>query len=76
MDPLLEFQQHLTRRHFLGATGVGMGSLAMAGLLGDSMAVADTTSHFTPRAKRIIYIHLAGSPPQHDLYFQYILLHR
>ena len=67
MDPLLEFQQHLTRRHFLGATGVGMGSLAMAGLLGDSMAVADTTSHFTPRAKRIIYIHLAGSPPQHDL---------
>ena len=67
MDPRLEFQQHLTRRHFLGATGVGMGSLAMAGLLGDSMAVADTTSHFTPRAKRIIYIHLAGSPPQHDL---------
>ena len=67
MDPLVEFQQHLTRRHFLGATGVGMGSLAMAGLLGDSMAVADTTSHFTPRAKRIIYIHLAGSPPQHDL---------
>ena len=67
MDPLLEFQQHLTRRHFLGATGVGMGSLAMAGLLGESMAVADTTSHFTPRAKRIIYIHLAGSPPQHDL---------
>ena len=67
MDPLLEFQQHLTRRHFLGATGVGMGSLAMAGLLGDSMAMADSTSHFTPRARRVIYIHLAGSPPQHDL---------
>ena len=60
----------MTRRHFLGTTGIGMGSLAMASLLGDVPALAETgsgSSHFAPRAKRIIYIHLAGSPPQHDL---------
>ena len=71
MNPLLEIQQHMTRRHFLGTTGIGMGSLAMAGLLGESTVAASdlaASAHFTPRAKRIIYIHLAGSPPQHDLF--------
>ena len=70
MNPIHEIQQHMTRRHFLGTTGIGMGSLAMASLLGDVPALAETgsgSSHFAPRAKRIIYIHLAGSPPQHDL---------
>lgn len=68
--------QHQTRRHFLQAGTTGLGTLALASLLGNtSQATQDRDKplaprqpHFPARAKNVIYLHMAGSPPQHDLF--------
>ncbi len=63
-----------TRRHFLRQSTAGLGGIALAGLLGGENApaaeapLAVKPSHFPPRAKRVIYLHLTGSPPNLDLY--------
>ncbi|MBQ72838.1 MAG: sulfatase, partial [Planctomycetaceae bacterium] len=67
-----------TRRAFLGKLGTaGVGALGLAwatgqadggGLLpgmGDQFDLR--RPHFAPTARRIIYLHMAGSPPHHDL---------
>jgi hypothetical protein len=33
-------------------------------------------AHFAPRAKRVIYLHMSGSPPQHDLFDHKPMLNR
>ncbi|MFO1019193.1 MAG: DUF1501 domain-containing protein [Planctomycetales bacterium] len=64
-----------TRRRFLGACGMGLGQLA----LGEMLRADTTTSrgvnplspkapHFAAKAKRVIYLDMAGAPPQHDLF--------
>ena len=58
----------LTRRHFLGNLTQGIGALAFASLLGRESAANTRPPHFAPRAKRVIYLHMAGSPPQLDLF--------
>jgi hypothetical protein len=69
----------ITRRHFFGRCATGIGSLALASLLnervfaGRTPPVADNPlaprdPHFEPRARRAIYIHMAGSPSQLDLF--------
>ncbi len=75
-----EFKQYLqarTRRHFLQNTGIGLGSIALASMLGDQTAAAsrEVTNplavkqpHFAPKAKRVIYLHMTGSPPNLDLF--------
>ena len=68
--------QHQTRRHFLQSGTAGLGGLAMASLMGNSGSAATRTDdplaardpHFPARAKNVIYLHMAGSPPQHDLF--------
>ena len=62
------------RRIFLRATGLGLGSLALGGLLraGDQptnpfRGVLDRP-HFAPKAKRVIYLFMAGGPSQLDLF--------
>lgn len=70
--------QTQTRRHFLKTGSLGLGAAALASLAGDSANAASTAGvvnplsskqpHFTPRAKRVIYIHLTGSPPILDLF--------
>ncbi len=59
----------ITRRHFLGATGLG--GIALASLLGDTKPVVGGLPglpHFAPKAKRIIYLHQSGAPSQIDLF--------
>jgi hypothetical protein len=74
MDPFREawmtHHQFMTRRHFLGRCAGGLGAAALGVLLGGraSASVAADAPHFAPRARRVIYIHLAGSPPQQDLF--------
>jgi len=78
MNPYLENRLNVTRRHFLGQTGFGIGSLALASLLGkDASAgedrwrdnpLAQREPHFRPTAKRVIYLHMAGSPPVLDMF--------
>src|SRR5262245_39437810 len=73
----------ITRRHFFGQLRNGVGLIAFASLLGagDRRALAGPPGaspalgplfsarlpHFAPRAKRVVYMHMAGSPPQQDL---------
>jgi hypothetical protein len=64
--------QAITRRHFLGKMSASFGGVALAGLLNDALFASTdergrTVPHFKPRAKRVIYLHMAGSPSQHDL---------
>ncbi len=59
----------ITRRHFFGASGLGIGHLALGSLLerdGWAAAAANAT-HFAPKAKRIIYLFMAGAPSQFEL---------
>ena len=72
-----ELLQHVTRRQFLKGTSLSLGSLALASLLGrDARPEAARTvnplavkpPHFAPKATRVIYIHLTGSPPNLDLF--------
>ena len=82
-DPLEEYLRNLTRRRFFGAMGstlgASLGVTALGGLLEqDAMASMATTddashvlrnlSHYAPRAKRVIYMHMEGAPSQIDLF--------
>ncbi len=69
--------QAITRRHFFRNCQVGIGGMALASLLGressanpaqDVDPLAVRSPHFAPKAKRVIYLHLAGSPPHLDLF--------
>ena len=76
--------QQQTRRYFFDQCGVGVGSMALANLLSDSSrgATADAThetnaandplapkpTHFPARAKRVIYLFMAGGPSQLDMF--------
>jgi uncharacterized protein (DUF1501 family) len=78
MDPFTEKSLLINRRHFFGrmATGIGtaaLGSLLnpalLAGLTGETKRYGNLAGlpHFTPKAKRIIYLFMAGGPSQIDL---------
>lgn len=53
-----------TRRQFFRQGARGLGGLALASL----GANANTLPHFAPKAKRAIYLHMVGAPPQMDLF--------
>ncbi len=62
----------LTRRQLLSRLAGGFGSVALAGMLSDS-AQAETVGavrrpHFTPRARRIIFLFMNGGPSQVDTF--------
>ncbi len=70
---MLDHLQHRTRRQFLQHGSLGIGGLALSQLMGGNAFAGDTptaqrASHFAPKAKSVIYLHMAGSPPQHDLF--------
>ena len=73
--------QHQTRRHFLKTSQYGLGTMALAGLLGNTAGaapsapplkaddpLAERAAHHHGQAKQVIYIHLTGSPPHLDLF--------
>lgn len=76
MDPLNTYLEQRTRRYFLKDASLGLGSLALAGLLGSDARSAPISDdplqikqpHFQPKAKRVIYLHMTGSPPNLDLF--------
>jgi uncharacterized protein (DUF1501 family) len=62
-----------TRRQFFGRGAKGLGSLALLSLLAERQAKAETKPaiggipglpHFAGKAKRAIYLHMLGAPPQ------------
>ena len=72
---------NLTRRHFLGGSTAGLGAAALGQLLAaDSWAaggnqvakivqpLAAKQPPLPAKAKSVIYLHMAGSPPQQELF--------
>lgn len=69
----------LTRRHFFSRCGVGLGSIALASLIdrnaaraggstGLNQPLAPRATHFRARAKKVIYLFMAGGPSQLELF--------
>src|SRR6516164_3352038 len=67
----------MTRRHFLKQCPVGLGAIALTTMLDRETQAAATKSdnplsrkqpHFAGKAKHVIYLHMAGSPPHLDLF--------
>src|SRR6185369_1484340 len=68
MNPFIASQWHRTRRHFLKNTGLSLGAMALASLEAKgNEPLAPRPPHFAAKAKRVIYLHMAGSPPHLDL---------
>src|SRR5580765_3164655 len=74
-----EYARLTTRRWFFRQCGVGLGSIALGSLLNPQSAragkapsankpLAPHEPHFKPRAKRVIFIFMAGAPSQLDLF--------
>ena len=67
-----------TRRHFFHDCGVGLGSIALASLLEQDSAhaapvtapspLAPKPTHFPAKAKRVIFLFMAGGPSQLELF--------
>jgi hypothetical protein len=67
-----------TRRKFLQQCGTGMGAVALASLLNEKLFAAEskpaapgaspTGTHFSPKAKNIIYLFQSGGPSHLDLF--------
>lgn len=57
------------RRQWLMNAGGGAGMVALTSLLGKETAAEQTTSaHFSPRAKRVIWLFMDGGPSHMDLF--------
>jgi len=77
MDPRRDYVQAVTRRHFFGQAGLGLGTAALVSLLPErQVTAADSVAatgglpglpHFAGKAKRAIYLFMAGAPCQMDL---------
>jgi len=74
MDPRLERLQLATRRHFLRNSTAGLGGIALNAFLADEAKAATGNSlalkkpQFPAKAKRVIYLHMTGSPPNLDMF--------
>ena len=60
---------HQTRRQFLGKCTAGIGAAYLTSLAQKSHAdFIPGVSHLAPKAKRVIYLHMAGAPSQLELF--------
>ncbi|MFT7642304.1 MAG: hypothetical protein ACI9G1_004061, partial [Pirellulaceae bacterium] len=77
-NPYYQNLQHVTRRHLLGSGALGIGAMAF-GSLASELSAADATSNsanpmkakkpmYAAKAKSVIYLHMAGSPSQLELF--------
>ena len=81
-SPLHELNLNLTRRRFFESGSHLLGGAALATLMQGSASQASSLEtangfervagavgpHFAPRAKRVIYLHMVGGPPQQDMF--------
>jgi len=76
--PEHELVKAMTRRHFFAQSGLGLGTAALASLLPQSAHASASTGslagglpglpHFAPKAKRAIFLFMAGAPSQLDMF--------
>ena len=77
MHPQQEAILTETRRHFFVRGAKGIAGIALTNLLAEDLFGAGNGDqaigglshlpHFAPKAKRCIYLHMMGAPPQMDL---------
>src|SRR5688572_26656710 len=75
-----ESLKNISRRHFLLESAVGLGGVALGSLMFGCSSkptsplsaiqdpMAPKVPHFTGKAKRVIYLHMAGAPSQLELF--------
>ena len=74
-----EFKLSMTRRAFFSRTSTGIGVAALASLFNPNLFAATGEfdprtgglaglPHFTPKAKRVIFLHQSGAPSQMELF--------
>ncbi|PQO47055.1 DUF1501 domain-containing protein [Blastopirellula marina] len=78
MDPRNQYIEAITRRHFFQKGALGLGAAALASmtdlpaegakLSSSGIGGLPTLPHFAPKAKRAIYLFMAGAPCQMDLF--------
>ncbi|MFM1941520.1 MAG: hypothetical protein RI897_502 [Verrucomicrobiota bacterium] len=80
MDPFEQHYQAISRRHFFAKGAMGLGGAALSSLMagGSRLVGGEAASavaggvpgipHFAPKAKRAIYLFMAGAPSQMDLF--------
>ncbi len=76
MTRLDDVRRLVSRRWFFEQCGVGLGSMALGTLLGETARAATAPvdplapkrPHYTPRAKRVIFLFQAGAPSHLDLF--------
>ncbi|NND96601.1 MAG: DUF1501 domain-containing protein, partial [Pirellulaceae bacterium] len=77
MDPRLTRLQLQTRRHFFQQSSAGLGGIALSTLLANESSAAKRSAanplapqqpHHPAKAKRVIYLHMTGSPPNLDIF--------
>src|SRR5579872_6404170 len=69
--PDMCFIRGITRRQFVGRASIGIGSAALATLIGRRAQAStgiDSGPHFAPKARRVIWLTQAGAPSQLDLF--------
>ena len=83
MNPIERQKQIESRRHFFQQGGLGLGTAALASLMGGTIPNGSANAagvkrnaigglpglpHFAPKAKRAIYLFMAGAPCQMDMF--------
>ena len=70
MSMRTELARHQTRRHFLHGCQLGLASMYLGSLRAASSdhSLARKQSHYAPKAKSVIYLHMAGGPSQLELF--------
>jgi hypothetical protein len=78
MTPEPDILRAMTRRHFFKECGTGLGTMALASLMNESLfatageptpsPLSPKPPHFAPKVKNIIYLFMAGAPSQLDLF--------
>ncbi len=78
-DEVLKYHLNVNRRTFLSKMSIGLGSIALGGLLipdifksggtdSDVDLINQALPHFAPKAKRVIYLFQSGAPSQLELF--------
>ena len=78
-DPIFDVGCQMNRRHFFSKLSLGIGSAALASLVGCGPSSNEITTnstlkgvlgspHLTPKARRVIYLFQSGGPSQLELF--------
>lgn len=69
MPPVQKFNDLQTRRKFLKGSTMGLGAAALGSMLSESASSGGHDKmHFPPKARRVIFLFMAGAPSQLDLF--------